>query len=1244
MKKITFLFLCFFVSWHFNAQELIIGTGTTSTQGTSSGNPVSAYYLSQHYQVVYTAAELATMMTPYDELTGLGFSVSQEYGGGSLLGYTIKIGHTSATNSSAHITTAFTEVKAAFDYDPAVQDAGSFDMIAFDTPFVWNGVENIVIDICTDGPNPYVEPYGGVRTSTMANGGRIIRSDDNLTCNANTGTALGNRPNISFTYTEGTPPACSPPTTLSVNGTTATSAVLNWVESGTATAWNIEYGEQGFTQGSGTVANNVSNAHPISSLDPQTTYEFYVQSVCESSTSAWSGPFQFRTLCAAFGSFTENFESTAANAMVECWSRKIISTSASSYIYVSTAEPNAGTKSLRIGNSDGADAVMHAITPQLTDLPLGTHQLKFFILGYSATVQVGTMTNPNDETTFTLVETIPVTSSYALKTVSFNTPTTDNYIAFRVSFTGTYNYVTIDDINWEVIPTTPPSCATDVTIDLNIDCGNYATTLSWDHIESADGYKLLLGTTTGGTELLTEVTGDLGYVDSYTFTGDFNTEYFYTLIPYNVNGNATGCVENSFFTAENGCYCISEPDYVDGEGITNIQIGTNDYETDPETYIDYSAEVIDFGQGLNSNLQITFNTEDIFWGEVYAYDANVWIDFNDNLNFEPNEIVFSGTSLEVAPTVLNASFIMPPDAQLGQHRLRIGSAYSGDQEEPDPCYIGDFTYGVTVDFTINVVVAACAPPVATAVIDADCENQQFFVAVDLTELGNGAPLEVVEGADNVLTTLTTTGLHNIGPFESGASVTLKLVHATDILCNLPLGTFAYTCPPINDTCETAIDLATQESPLDGSTIAANNDNLFICNNNGEVIANTTPDVYYSIVVPASSTLQIGLTEADFDTAVSVFYGDCTDRTSIACFDDPNDTTVVWANDTGSPQTVYWVQDAFSGQGDFILEWSLVECTSPTATFSLTSLCDDQGTEGFQITANITDLGTATSVTVTDGEGNDISVSVTGPVVIGPFENDTDVVITVVNDQNGDCSTASETFNQQACPPANDECINAIEIIAGIDFESGAVVSSTVGATDSTESTTTVPAPNEDCDGFEGGDLWYTVVVPADGNITIETGASGAETGFDSVLELYSGTCDSLTYIECDDDGAETDTFSIIELTGRTPGETIYIRVWGFGNDEEEAFTISAWNTNLSTSSFNMADFKVYPNPVKDILKLSYTQNISNVEVFNVLGQQVITTSINNTNGTVDMSNLSTGTYMVKAYIDGIVKTVKVVKQ
>jgi len=73
-------------------------------------------------------------------------------------------------------------------------------------------------------------------------------------------------------------------------------------------------------------------------------------------------------------------------------------------------------------------------------------------------------------------------------------------------------------------------------------------------------------------------------------------------------------------------------------------------------------------------------------------------------------------------------------------------------------------------------------------------------------------------------------------------------------------------------------------------------------------------------------------------------------------------------------------------------------------------------------------------------------------------------------------------------------------------------------------------------------------------------------------------------------------------------------------------------------------FTYYPNPVTDVLNFSYNSAITEVAVFNVLGQQVIVKAINATSGQIDMSNLASGNYIVKVQTEGLTKTIKVVKQ
>ena len=84
--------------------------------------------------------------------------------------------------------------------------------------------------------------------------------------------------------------------------------------------------------------------------------------------------------------------------------------------------------------------------------------------------------------------------------------------------------------------------------------------------------------------------------------------------------------------------------------------------------------------------------------------------------------------------------------------------------------------------------------------------------------------------------------------------------------------------------------------------------------------------------------------------------------------------------------------------------------------------------------------------------------------------------------------------------------------------------------------------------------------------------------------------------------------------------------------------------SLATDTFVSENFKSFPNPVKNILNLSYDKNITTVSIVNLLGQEVLAVQPNSTNASVDMSSLTSGAYMVKLNADNEVKTVKVIKE
>jgi len=113
-------------------------------------------------------------------------------------------------------------------------------------------------------------------------------------------------------------------------------------------------------------------------------------------------------------------------------------------------------------------------------------------------------------------------------------------------------------------------------------------------------------------------------------------------------------------------------------------------------------------------------------------------------------------------------------------------------------------------------------------------------------------------------------------------------------------------------------------------------------------------------------------------------------------------------------------------------------------------------------------------------------------------------------------------------------------------------------------------------------------------------------------------------------------------TQLTDGETYYATNTAATCESEPlAVTVSVV---LGTGSFAEGAFRYYPNPVKDVLTLSYDRNIARIEVYNIVGQVVKSQNIGSNEAQADLSQLVAGTYLVKVTGDDASKTIKVVKQ
>ena len=83
---------------------------------------------------------------------------------------------------------------------------------------------------------------------------------------------------------------------------------------------------------------------------------------------------------------------------------------------------------------------------------------------------------------------------------------------------------------------------------------------------------------------------------------------------------------------------------------------------------------------------------------------------------------------------------------------------------------------------------------------------------------------------------------------------------------------------------------------------------------------------------------------------------------------------------------------------------------------------------------------------------------------------------------------------------------------------------------------------------------------------------------------------------------------------------------------------------MGTSDVNSTGIHFYPNPVKDVLNISADQKITSVSIYNVAGQKVIN-NVKADNGKVNVSRLTSGTYIVTAILEnGKTETFKVIKK
>jgi len=143
-----------------------------------------------------------------------------------------------------------------------------------------------------------------------------------------------------------------------------------------------------------------------------------------------------------------------------------------------------------------------------------------------------------------------------------------------------------------------------------------------------------------------------------------------------------------------------------------------------------------------------------------------------------------------------------------------------------------------------------------------------------------------------------------------------------------------------------------------------------------------------------------------------------------------------------------------------------------------------------------------------------------------------IALTVSNETDVNCVIVSNVFNIPTCPPANDNCVDAINVPVNNDENCTNFTNATLfGATTSADANPCTGTPNDD--------VWFSFVATATDHAINLSNIVGPTTFLSH--GVYEGAdCNSLTNLYCS-------TEETSPANGLTIGNTYYIRIFTFGD-------------------------------------------------------------------------------------------------
>ena len=493
------------------------------------------------------------------------------------------------------------------------------------------------------------------------------------------------------------PPSCTAVTALTATPTD-NSVALTWSDANTSATYTV----YNMSDTSVVATGITTTSYTVTGLLANTLYTFGVVANCSATDASQFTSVTVRTNCSAFTApYTWTFEDMDAGAAPLCWTKV---GSGNANVTSSTSYAHNSTKYLRFSGSTSNLIVLPEINGTLSDL-----QMRLWTRPESTsnsncgTFSVGYVTDVTDATTFVALETYSYNdfTAYDQKTVRYTGVPAGARMALRHTPNSTSWYWYVDDVTVEEIPSCMPVTDVAVTgVTFN------SVSLLWNSVDGAASYIIY---DMSDTSVIAATVTDT----FYTVTG-LTAETNYT---FGVKSRCSATDVTPMFATVDAFtgYCQPTPTSVDGQGITSVAFGslTNDAARPSGAgYRNYSNMSGMVATGSPVTVDITYATG-------YTYGTIIWVDWNNSMTFESNEVVYVGTSTNANPTTLTCTFNIPADQALGSYRMRILGAdsyfdsYTGSiaaAAGANPC--ASYSWGVAEDYTLTLVTPSVCPNVA----------------------------------------------------------------------------------------------------------------------------------------------------------------------------------------------------------------------------------------------------------------------------------------------------------------------------------------------------------------------------------------------------------------------------------------------------------------------------------------------------------------------------------------------------